>query len=212
MTGAKRAGHHPPQPSKGRGSDRALLPRLLRSHAWPVFPTTLCTCDRCQGVQRSTWIGMWVHSATSLGPDTAPLAYQQSAAEQIRPHLHSVITPLVQFWPDTAQRCALREQRELHRLRLLTVRATLCHRLSLATCGTLPSPVIAETCNGYTKSRATVGHSCFVCGVFAAFGFNTRTGDVWTCSDHRAEGDQLLVAPAASTRRASLGRAVGVGR
>jgi hypothetical protein len=55
-------------------------------------------------------------------------------------------------------------------------------------------------------------HTCFVCGVDAAFGFNTRTGDVWTCMTHRSEGDKRLVAPGASGSKASLGRASSEGR
>jgi len=38
-------------------------------------------------------------------------------------------------------------------------------------------------------------YTCFVCGTHAAFGFTTRTGDIWTCLDHRSEGDKRLVAP-----------------
>jgi hypothetical protein len=55
-------------------------------------------------------------------------------------------------------------------------------------------------------------HTCFVCGDNAAFGFNTRTGDVWACMSHRSEGDKRLVAPGAPGSKAALGRASGEGR
>jgi hypothetical protein len=40
--------------------------------------------------------------------------------------------------------------------------------------------------------------ACFVCGKYACFGFNTRSGDVWTCLDHRPEGQKRPVAPVLS--------------
>ena len=54
--------------------------------------------------------------------------------------------------------------------------------------------------------------TCFVCGQDASFGFTSRSGDVWTCTAHRNEGDKRLVAPALSKHdRATAGRSQGVG-
>ena len=37
-------------------------------------------------------------------------------------------------------------------------------------------------------------YPCFVCGANAAFGFTMRTGDIWTCLDHRSDSNKRLVA------------------
>jgi hypothetical protein len=55
-------------------------------------------------------------------------------------------------------------------------------------------------------------HTCFICGADAAFGFNIRTGDVWTCMSHRSEGDKRVVTPGASGSKAPIGRAPAEGR
>ena len=41
---------------------------------------------------------------------------------------------------------------------------------------------------------AVQDHHCPVCGEYASFGFDTRTGTVWTCISHRADGERHLVA------------------
>jgi hypothetical protein len=51
-----------------------------------------------------------------------------------------------------------------------------------------------------------------MCGADAAFVFNTRTGDVWTCMSHRSEGGKRVVAPGASGSKAAIGRASAEGR
>jgi hypothetical protein len=40
------------------------------------------------------------------------------------------------------------------------------------------------------NDKAPPNRACFV--------FNTRSGDVWTCLDHRPEGQKRLVAPVLS--------------
>ncbi len=60
--------------------------------------------------------------------------------------------------------------------------------------------------------RPLAPHTCCVCGIRAAFGFNTRHGDIWTCVSHRSEGDRRLVAPVSAASKTSPGRAAGGGR
>ena len=51
----------------------------------------------------------------TLGANTAPLAHQQSAAEQIRPDRHAVVVPRIPFITDPDERGGLGEQRQLDR-------------------------------------------------------------------------------------------------
>ena len=49
-------------------------------------------------------------------------------------------------------------------------------------------------------------HRCIVCSSdHAPFGFDTRTGTVWTCQGHRDAGEAVLAAP----MRGGLGRQSG---
>jgi hypothetical protein len=77
-----------------------------------------------------------------------------------------------------------------------------------AKCRTLNSPTILE----WPLNAPFNTHTCFMCGADAAFGFNTRTGDVWTWMSHRSNGDKRVVAPGASGSKAATGRASAEGR
>jgi len=43
-------------------------------------------------------------------------------------------------------------------------------------------------------------NTCMTCGAVAVFGFNTRSGMVWTCREHRADGDAVVEPPPPMTR------------
>ena len=43
-------------------------------------------------------------------------------------------------------------------------------------------------------------HHCFVCGDHAAFGFTTRRGTIWTCMNHREDGERELRTPIMGSR------------
>jgi hypothetical protein len=123
---------------------------------------------------------MRVHSATAFGSDPTPLAHEKRAAEQVRPHLHPAIPPLVQFRPDATQRRAVREQRELYRLRSLSVRTSLRHHTNLATCRTMNSPAIAETYHGHARSSAPTWMCLAPCG---------QDPEKWAVGDRQARPD-----------------------
>ncbi len=38
-------------------------------------------------------------------------------------------------------------------------------------------------------------HRCFACRGYAAFGFTTRRGVIWTCMGHRDDGERELQPP-----------------
>ena len=80
----------------------------------PCLPTPQ---QRGECIDRGARIGVRVEPAPSLGADAAPLPHQQSAAEQIGPNRHAIVSPLVQLRPDAHERRGFREQRELNRRR-----------------------------------------------------------------------------------------------
>lgn len=92
------------RPSRKRRPSRAELADASQpSRAGQVSPAALRRHDLTQSVQRRALIGMRVHSPAALRANPAPLAHQEGAAKQVRPHLQPVIPPLVQFRANAAQ-------------------------------------------------------------------------------------------------------------
>ena len=59
---------------------------------------------------------MSVEPATTFCSNPTPLPNEQCSSEQVRPDIHSVITPLVPFRTDSCERRVIRKQRKLDRL------------------------------------------------------------------------------------------------
>jgi len=62
----------------------------------------------CEGIERRAGVGMGIEGVPALDADAAPLAQQQSAAEQVGPDLHAV----------SGTRCARGERGSVKRLPL----------------------------------------------------------------------------------------------
>ena len=95
---------------------RSMAPWSCR--AILIAATALGVDDLGEGVDGGARIGMGIEPAAAFGADAAPLADQQSAAEQVGPDLQAVEAPFVEFRPDADQRGGLGEQRQLDRARV----------------------------------------------------------------------------------------------
>ena len=66
--------------------------------------------------------------------------------------------------------------------------------------GDLPVPEPMPGAEGSQEGPTKWAHSCGRCGDWACFGFNTRRGIIWACSEHRADAEMLLEAPTVQRR------------
>lgn len=48
--------------------------------------------------------------------------------------------------------------------------------------------------------RPSYAHVCGRCGAGAPWGFSTRRGTIWACSEHRVDGERLLDPPSPMQR------------
>ncbi len=63
--------------------------------------------------------------------------------------------------------------------------------------GDLPSPEPLPVVEEVHQEPTRWAHSCGRCGEWACFGFDTRRGVIWACSEHRANAELLLEASTA---------------
>ena len=95
------------------GKGRALLPAAGSCGAILVAATAFLAGKGCDGIDRRTGVGVGIEAVAALGADAAPLAQQQSAAEQVGPDLHAVVAELVTLGANADQGGGFREERQL---------------------------------------------------------------------------------------------------
>jgi hypothetical protein len=91
-------------------------PTVYPGQVVPVAAAALGAGELGESVNSGAGVGMRIEADAALGADTAPLAGEQRAAEQVGPDRHAVEPPFVAVGADTGQGHRLGEERELDRV------------------------------------------------------------------------------------------------